>query len=227
MDALLTGPGWDEIASWLPEFWAGFLISIKLTAASLLLGLPLGLAFALGVKARSFSFRIPALLLVELGRGAPTLVLLQFVYFGLPSVGMPLGAFAAATAALTWGTGAYTSEIIRAGIDSVPAGQREASIALGLTRVDLYRFVLLPQGLRVATPALMGLAILLFQGTSLCFAISLPDIISRAYAIGASTFHYFTALTIAGLFFAVVCIPAAFLVSWIERRAGTGSRNRG
>jgi len=227
MDALLGGPSWSEIAAWLPDFWAGFVLSVELTVFSLLIGLPLGLAFALGVKAPSSALRIPAFLLVELGRGAPALVLLQFMYFGLPSAGMPLSAFAAATVALSWSTGAYSSEIIRAGLDSVAAGQREACLALGLNRRDAYRFVLLPQGLRVATPALMGLAILLFQGTSLCFAISLPEMISRAYAIGASTFHYFTALAIVGLFFAAVCIPAAFLVSWVERRAGTGSRNRG
>ncbi len=221
------GVTWDEIVSWLPGFWAGFLISIKLTALALIIGFPLGLVFALGVKAKSLVFRIPAFVLVELGRGAPALVLLQFMYFGLPTVNMPLSAFASATIALSWNAGAYASEIIRAGLGAVAAGQTEAATALGLSRRDTYQFILLPQGLRVATPALMGLAILTFQGTSLCFAISLPEIISRAYNVGANTFHYFPALTIAGLFFAAVCIPASFLVSWVEHRAGSGSRSRG
>jgi polar amino acid transport system permease protein len=227
MDALLSGPSWSEVLSWLPGFWAGFKLSVQLTVVALVIGLPLGLLLALGVKARSLALRVPCLFLVELGRGAPALVLLQFIYFGLPSAGLPIGAFAAATVALSWTVSAYSSEVIRAGLDAVAAGQREAAIALGLRGVDIYRFVLLPQGLRVATPALMGLSILLFQGTSLCFAISLPEIISRAYDIGANTFHYFPALAIAGLFFAAVCIPAAFLVSWVERRAGFGSRSKG
>lgn len=227
MDTLLMGVTWSDVVSWLPSFWAGFEISIKLTALALVIGFPLGLLLALGVKAKLLLIKIPAFTLVELGRGAPALVLLQFMYFGLPSANLPLSAFAAATVALSWNAGAYSSEIIRAGLGAVGAGQNEAATALGLSRMDAYRFILLPQGLRVATPALMGLAILTFQGTSLAFAISLPEIISRAYFVGSTTFHYFPALTIAGLFFATVCIPASFLVSWVERRSGSGSRSRG
>lgn len=217
------GVTWNEIVSWLPDFWAGFLVSIKLTSLTLLIGFPLGLAFALAVKAKSLALRVPAFCMVELGRGTPALVLLYFIYFGLPSANMTLSAFAAATIALSWNVSAYASEIIRAGLDGVAEGQKQAAIALGLRGADTYRFILLPQGLRIATPALLGQAILIFQATSLCFAISLPEIISRAYNIGSSTFHYFAALTIAGLFFAMVCIPAAFLVSWVERRSAVAS----
>ena len=224
MDALLTGVTWDVIWSWLPGFWAAFTVSLKLTVAALLVGLPLGLAFALGVKARSLMVRVPAFILVELGRGAPLLVLLQFIYFGLPSVNMSLGAFASAIVALGWNCGAYTSEVIRAALDAVPSGQKEAAHALGLSDVDTYRYILLPQGLRIAVPTLTALSIMLFQATSLCFAISVPEIISHAYQVGSTTFHYFSALTIAGLFFATVCIPSSLLVSWLERRVWAGAR---
>lgn len=227
MDALLLGTSWDMVASWLPGFWSAFQISLALTGVTLLLGLPLGLLLALCVKAKTPLLRVPALVLVEFGRGVPALVLLQLMYFGLPSVSISLTAFVAATVALTWNFGAYSSEVFRAGLDAVAAGQREAATSLGLSEVDTYRFILLPQGLRVATPALLGMAILTFQSTSLCFAIALPEIMSYAYRVGATTFHYFTALSIAGVFFATVSIPAAFLVSWVERRAGSSSRARG
>ena len=87
---------------------------------------------------------------------------------------------ASAIAALAWNTAAYTSEIIRAGLDAVPQGQQEATSALGMSRGDALRFVIIPQGLRVAIPALLGFSILVFQGTSLCFTIALQEIISRA-----------------------------------------------
>lgn len=147
-------PTFEEIASWTPDLLGGLSISLQVTALSLLLGIPFGLLLALGVLARNRTLRIASLLLVEIGRGAPALVLLQFIYFGLPSAGLTIESFAAAVIALAWNTGAYTSEIIRASLLSIPQGQREAAEALGLNRTDELRYVLLPQGLRVALPAL-------------------------------------------------------------------------
>ncbi len=148
-------------------------------------------------------------------------MLLQFIYFGLPTTGLTLSSYVAAVVALAWNTGAYTSEIIRASLQAVPQGQREAAVALGLNRLDELRYVLVPQGLRVAIPALLGFSILIFQGTSLCFAIALPELVSRAYEIGSTTFRYFPALFSAGVLYASISIPAALLVNHIEKRAGT------
>jgi len=224
MSGLMMGATWSDIVGWLPDLWAGFLISLRVTFFSLLFGIPLGLCLALGVQVKSPPARWISLGVVELGRGAPALVLLQFIYFGLPSIGLSITSFVSAVLALAWSTGAYTSEIIRAGLDAVPQGQHEATSALGLSRLDALRFVIVPQGVRVAIPALLGFSILVFQATSLCFTIALQEIISRAYDIGNTTFLYFPALAVAGLFYAAVCIPASLLVSHIEHRAGHYSR---
>jgi polar amino acid transport system permease protein len=220
MSGLFAGATWDDVVSWLPDLWAGFLISLRVTFFSLLFGIPAGLLLAIGQQSKAKLLRWLCLAIVELGRGAPALVLLQFLYFGLPSVGVSITSFVSAVLALAWATGAYTSEIIRAGLDAVPQGQHEATSALGLSRADALRFVIVPQGLRVAIPALLGFSILVFQGTSLCFTIALQEIISRAYDIGNTTFLYFPALAVAALFYAAVCIPASLLVSYIEQRAG-------
>ena len=213
-------PTYDEISAWLPDLLSGLSISLQVTALSLLIGIPFGLLLALGVLAKSRVVRGFSLFFVEIGRGAPALVLLQFIYFGLPTTGLTLGSYAAAVIALAWNTGAYTSEIIRASLQSVAHGQREAAIALGLNRLDELRYVLLPQGLRVALPALLGFSILIFQGTSLCFTIALPELVSRAYEIGSTTFRYFPALLSAGVLYASISIPAALLVNHVEKRAG-------
>jgi polar amino acid transport system permease protein len=117
-------------------------------------------------------------------------------------------------------TGAYTSEIIRAGFEAVPYGQKEAALVIGLNGVDALRFVVVPQGLRVALPALLGFSIMMLQATSLCFTIALPELVSRASNIGSTTFEYMPVLILAGLMFAVICIPATLLVSVLERRLG-------
>lgn len=217
-------PDLSEITAWMPDLLSGFWISVQVTALSLLFGVPFGLVLALGVMARSRLIRAISLFAVEVGRGAPALVLLQFIYVGLPSAGPMVGSFLAAVAALAWNTGAYTSEIIRASLLSIAGGQREAAEALGMNRMDELRFVLLPQGLRVALPALLGFSILIFQGTSLCFTIALPELVSRAYEIGSITFRYLPVLLLAGVLYASISIPAALLVEHIEKRAGKFAR---
>lgn len=211
----------DLFAFWLenlPAMLDGLKVAVQVTAVSLLFGIPLGLALALGVQSRNSFLRVASLVVVEIGRGAPALILLQLAYFGLPAAGLTLTSFAAAVAAFAWNAAAYTSEIIRAGLQAVPFGQREAAAAVGFTNMDALRFVIVPQGLRVAAPALLGFAILLLQATSLCFAIALPELLSQAYMIGTSTFRYLPILVFAGLLYAAICIPATIAVATLEKR---------
>lgn len=205
---------------WLPNLLDGLQVSLAVTAVCLALGIPLGLVLALGVQSKSAVWRTVSLVVVEIGRGTPALILLQFAYFGLPSAGLALSAFVSASLALAWCTGAYTSEIIRAGLEAVPHGQKEAASAIGLTGWDALRFVVLPQGLRVAIPPLFGFAILMLQASSLCFAIALPELVSQAYVIGSNTFRYMEILVLAGLLYAAICIPATLGVAALERRLG-------
>lgn len=207
-------------ASNLPQLLGGLTISLKVTAATLAVGLPMGLLLALGVQSKLRPLRLFSLALVEIGRGAPALVVLQFAYFGLPQAGLALSSFAAAVFALAWNTGAYTSEIIRAGLESVPQGEIEAASAMGMVQRDVLRFVIIPQGLRVAAPALLGFAAAILQATSLCFAIALPELASNAYMIGTITFRYMEILLLAGILYAVICIPATIAVGVLEQRLG-------
>jgi polar amino acid transport system permease protein len=210
----------DFWLEWLPPLLDGLKLSVEVTAACLVLGIPLGLLLALGVQSKNRIVRTIALVVVEIGRGAPALILLQFAYFGLPNAGLALSSFASATVALAWTTGAYTSEIIRAGLDAVPHGQKEAAAAIGLSGLDALRYVILPQGLRVSVPPLFGFSILMLQASSLCFAIALPELVSQAYVIGSNTFRYMSILVLAGLLYAIICIPATIAVSALERRLG-------
>ncbi len=93
-------PTLDEFYEWMPALLGGLRISLQVAALSLAIGIPLGLGLALGVGAKSRAARYVSLFLVEIGRGAPALVLLQFMYFGLPSTGLTMTSFAAAIVAL-------------------------------------------------------------------------------------------------------------------------------
>jgi polar amino acid transport system permease protein len=208
----------SDWAEQLPVLLGGLGASLTLTLLSLLFGLPLSLVLALLASSRRAAIRLPAIGLVELGRGIPALVMLQLVYFGLPQIRVSLESFVAATVSLAYVAGAYMSEIVRGGLGAVPAGQREAARASGLSRLDELRFVVLPQALRIALPPLLGFAILIFQATSLAFTIAVPELLSKAYALGSATFHQLEVLSLAGIVYAAVVIPASMGVRALERR---------
>jgi polar amino acid transport system permease protein len=204
----------------LPTLAEGLRTSIELTVVSLAIGLPLGLILALGVSADARLLRWPTLTFVELGRGTPMLVVLELIYFGLPQVKLSPAAFTSAVAAIALVTGAYTSEMLRAGLEAVPVGQRETAQAIGLKPRDQLRYVIVPQGIRIATPPLLSFSILIFQSTSLAFAIAVPELISKAYGLGANTFLYLQVFTLAALLYAAISIPAAIGVRKLEGRMG-------
>lgn len=211
------------LSDWLdfyPSLLDGLLVSLRVTGLSLLIGMPLGLLLALGANSKSRLARALVVALVEVGRGTPALVMLQIVYFGLPSVDITLTAFLSAAVALALTTAAYTSEIIRGGLQSVPQGEVEAAEALGMHSLDTLRFIVIPQGIRVAIPALVGFAILIFQASSLAYTIALPELLGAAYSTGSSTFRYLSVLTLAGLFYASITIPASFITQAAEKRLG-------
>ena len=211
---------YSDWLDYLPQLLEGLRTSLALAGASLAVGFPIGLLLALGVASPLRPLSGVCIVLVEAGRAVPALVFLQLAYYGLPSIGLTLASFVAGTVGLGWITAAYSSEIFRGGIASVPQGQREASAALGVSIFDTYRTIIIPQGVRVSLPALLGLAIQIFQGTALAFTIALPELLSAAYDIGNQTFRFLSVLTLAGLLYVAVVIPAGILVRGLEVRMG-------
>lgn len=204
--------------TWFPTLLTGLWVSVRVAALSLLLGLPAGLLLALGSSSKRRVVRWAVIGLVELGRGMPALVMLQIVYFGLPSAGLTLSAFLSTGIAFALTTAAYTSEILRGGLQAVPAGEVEAAEALGMARRDTLRFIVIPQGVRIAIPPLMGFAILIFQVTSLAYTIALPELTSQAYSIGSSSFRYTSVFVLAALLYLAVTVPTSFLTERVEKR---------
>lgn len=199
---------------YLPSFLDGLRVTMELTGTSLLIGLPLGVVLALASTASKRVIRWTFIAVVEIGRGAPALIVLYFVYYGLPQLHLTWSSFISAMIALGFETGAYTAEIFRAGINAVPAGQREASQALGLSRSKELRLIVLPQALRLVVPPVVGFSILLFQTTSLAYAVSVPELLSRAYNEASITYQFTATLTLAGVMYAVISLAAVALLKF-------------
>lgn len=211
-----------DLATYLPRLIDGLGVSLQLTVISVVCGYLIGLLFALGAASIRPWLRWPTIIIIEIGRGIPALVVLYIAYYGLPSVGILLESFTAAACALTFTVAAYSSETIRAGLQSVPTAQREASKALGLTAFMTFGRIILPQGMRSAVPALMGLAIQSFQGTSLAYSISVNELMSQSYQVSNTTFEYLNTYAVTGLIYVLIAVPATWLSMIVERRLARG-----
>lgn len=204
--------------AFVPEVLPGLWTALSLTALSCVLGYILGFFLALMVEVRSKAVNCVALIIVETGRGIPILVLLYIVYQGLPQFQIILDAFPAAVAALTFSAAGYSSEIIRAGLNSVSKGQFEAANSLSFSDSDTYRFIIIPQAARISIPPLVNLTIIIFQATSMAKLITVPEIMQFANIAGASTFKYMSVYVAAAFLYLCITIPGAVLAGFLEKR---------
>lgn len=200
------------------ELTPGLLRAMELTGISLAIGYPLALLFALLIDNAPAVIRWMVVGVVEVGRGLPLLVLLYLFYQGLPQIDIIPSAMTAAVWAFSWSTASYATEIIRSSLSAVPTGQLEAADAVGLEEFDRFRYVVLPQASRIAIPPLMGLAIIMFQLTSLAYVITVSEVMQLAYFLGTKTFNYLPVFLAAATVYAAVTIPASALVTSVERR---------
>lgn len=208
---------WQDWLSHDTALLKALLAAVQLAAATLAVGLPLGLLLAVTTTSRHKVVRVLTVALVEIGRGTPALVMLQIIYVGLPSVGLTFGAFVSAMVALALTTAAYSSEIIRGGLQAVPDGEVEAGDALGMSRRDVLRYVVVPQGIRIAIPPLVGFSIIMFQATSLAYSISYRELTATAKSVAGHEFNSLNMFILAGLLYAAVTIPASWLSDRVDR----------
>jgi polar amino acid transport system permease protein len=169
----------------------GMLGTIRLTAIGTLLGVAIGIA---GAASRAWKLPVLAQLYtgyVELIRNTPFIVQLFFVFFGLPGIGIQMNEWQAATLAMVINLGAYSTEIIRAGIEAVPKGHIEAAMALAMSRFQIFHHVVLRQALMKIWPALSSQIIIVMLGSSVCSQISAEELTFGANFIQSRNFRAF------------------------------------
>lgn len=215
---------WSVIPEAMPFLAQGMLLSLALLAASLVGGLALGVALALMRLSSNRWVSGIAGAYVSVFRSIPLVLAIFWFYLLVPMVisavrgqPTPIGPMYSAFVAFVAFEAAYFCEVIRAGIQSVPRGQSSAAQALGLTRVQTMRYVILPQALRVVTPLILSKAIIIFQDTSLVYVISISDFLGAATKIGQRDSRLIELYLFAGAVYFLVCFVASRLV---EHRTG-------
>jgi polar amino acid transport system permease protein len=206
----------------MPLLLSGLTTTILLGLASIAVGMALGLMVCILRLYAPLPVRLAATAFIDAFRALPVLVVLILIYYALPFVGVRLSSFASATIGLSLVFAAFTAEVIRAGIESVPKGQFEAAQALGLPfRLTLFK-VILPQALRVAIPPQTSNCVSLFKETSLASVVAMPDLLKQATDAQAFMGNP-TPLIGAALVYLVLLWPMVRLVGLLEERARKGA----
>jgi polar amino acid transport system permease protein len=206
-----------------PIAMAGLLNTVLLSLVVVPLGLLGGVLLAVLAGLRQPWLRWPLIAWVDFFRAFPPLVLLIFLYAGLPFAGLELGGFGCVAIAFFLNTGAYYGEILRAGIDSVPAGQIEAARSTGLSLLQAMRYVVLPQAVRNVMPDLLSNTLEVVKLTSLGSVVAVPELLFEARQAQSLTYNP-TPIVVAALIYFVMLWPLVRLLSRLENRALAGRR---
>ena len=220
---------WQNGKDWLPQLLHGALLSVEITIITMILSMVWGLILGIGRIAKIPVVYQLLIVYVEIFRGLPTIVILFVVYFGLPTVGFTISndPVVVGVVGLTLNMGAYLSEVFRAAILAVDSGQMKAAESLGMSRLQGYRKIVLPQAFLIAVPTLGSFFVGLIKDTALLSFISVRELLEVGNEINAATFQSFQIYFYVGIIYIALSIIASRLVLFIEARLRPMDRRRG
>lgn len=222
-----SGARWDELinsffnwkrmeGSWTPLL-DGLLVTLELALASAFFSVVVGLVIAILRSLGSPTINLFLIAFVDIFRSIPMIVLMVFIFFALPYVGINLGSITTTIVALSLGYGASTSESFRAGIEAVHSGQIEAARALGLSRWQTMRLIILPQAVPIVIPPLTGNLVSMLKDTAVASVVASPELLKRSRELYTSKTSP-TPLIAAALVYLVVLIPLVRISNMLENR---------
>ncbi|WP_203246524.1 amino acid ABC transporter permease [Sporosarcina beigongshangi] len=208
-----------QIIPSIPYILQGIGVTLKIVGLAALIGFAIGILLALCKIGRIKTLTWFADIYTSVFRGTPLILQLLLIYYGTPQLfDIKVSAYTAAVLAFGFNSGAYISEIIRAGILAVDRGQLEASKALGIPYKNMMKDIILPQALKNILPALMNEFITLTKESAIVTVIGVTDIMRRSYIVGGNTYRYFESLIFAGVIYYVMVMVLTLLGKAIERR---------
>jgi len=210
---------WPVIWRNFDKLYDGLLLGLLIAVIALAAGCAIGMVLAACRQSRHAVLWLPATVFVEVVRNTPLLLLVFFAYFGLPEMGVTaFDNIQCFTVTLALYSGAYLTEVFRAGLAAIPVAYIEAGKAIGLTGAQRARYVVLPVLFRIVLPSLSSALISLFKDTALAAAIGVPELTYGARWINVNTFQVLETWTVAAALYLVTCYVIAFGLRLFERR---------
>lgn len=214
----------DNWADWGPQIYDAIWVTIELTIVSFALAIVLGLLLAVGKLSHFMPLRYFCTGYIEVARGIPALAILFLLYFGLVPLGIVFDAFTAAAVGLGMSAAGYIAEVFRAGIQAIHKGQREAALAVGMTPIVTFRYIILPQAVRIILPPMLNMLILLLKDTSIASLISTEELMLRAKDLAMMSFQPMHLFLLAGVIYFLLAWPLSILTRRVEARMRRGMR---
>jgi His/Glu/Gln/Arg/opine family amino acid ABC transporter permease subunit len=215
----------ENWADWSPQIYKATWVTVELTVCSFALAIVLGLLLALGKLSPIKLLRGFCSAYIEVARGIPALAILFLLYFGLVPLGIVFDAFVAGFVGLGMSAAGYIAEVFRAGIQAIHKGQREAALAVGMTPAMTFRYIILPQAVRIILPPMLNMLILLLKDTSICSLISTPELMLRAKDIAMMSFLPMHLFLLAAVIYFLLAWPLSILTRRVEVRMQQGRRS--
>jgi polar amino acid transport system permease protein len=210
---------WDTVLGSFDFLMSGLQMTLVISAMTLVLAMILGLIIALMDMSRFPPLRWIGISIGEVIRNTPILVQLLWVYYVLPIVfSVRIESLTALVVGLSLYQAAFISEVYRSGIQGVPIGHREAAQVLGLTPIQSFFRIVLPQAVRMTLPPLASNFVQLIKFSSLGAVISVSEITRRGMELSASNFRPLETFTFIAVVYFVICWPLAMAIRWWERR---------
>lgn len=209
---------YDIFRQALPSLFRGAIVTAELTVVSLVIGFLIGIVLGVARVSKSPFLWGPALFYVTIMRAIPLLVTLLFLYYGLPSAGVMLDSFTVGVIALSITNGAYITEIVRAGIQSIDPGQMRAARSLGMSYERAMLRIILPQAVRRVLPPITNESLTLLKNTALVSTIALTDLLRAGLEVMTWKANTFSPFVGVALFYLVMTLPMLGLNAWVERR---------
>ena len=210
---------WDTVFGSFDFLMSGLQMTLIISAVTLVLAMILGLIIALMDMSRFAPLRWIGISIGEIIRNTPILVQLLWAYYVLPIVfGVRIESFTALVVGLSLYQAAFISEVYRSGIQGVPKGHREAAQVLGLTPIQSFFRIVMPQAIRMTLPPLASNFVQLIKFSSLGAVISVSEITRRGMELSASNFRPLETFTFIAVVYFLICWPLAMAIRWWERR---------
>lgn len=207
----------------MPFLLEGLKLTVEITVIGLAIGFAIGLLMGIASLAKKRAIRWPAITYVEIFRGTPILVQALFIFFGLPdAIGRPIPAFVAGVAAIALNSGAYISEIVRGGVQSIERSQREAGLSVGLTSYQTFRYIIWPQAFRRIIPPLGNQGIISLKDTSVFSVIGVGELVRQGQVYIAVTFNAFQTYFMVAVIYLIITLSFSTLLRHMERRRSRG-----
>lgn len=209
---------WSFVVTSLPLYEKATWLTLKIGLSGIILSLIIGLicSIILFLKLKIINVFVQAY--IELSRNTPLLVQIFFLYFGLPKLGIKMNEMICAIIGLTFLGGGYMAEAFRSGFEAVGKSQIESGISLGLSKIQLIRYVIIPQAFSISMPSLSANCIFLLKETSILGAISIIEVTNLTKDLIGMYYRTFESLAMLVIAYLIIILPLSFLLSLLERK---------